>query len=444
MSSMQPTYKVMPVYPEIAKAAHVQGPVLLRVTISRSGDIENLSAINGSTMLWSSAIDTVRQWKYKPYLLNGEPQEVETVVLVNFHLAPDGTTKVDLVPDPIRVSAGVISSLSIYKVNPVYPPDAKAAGIQGAVVLRAMLGKDGSVEALQVVSGPPALTPSALDAVKQWTYKPYMLNGQPVEVETTITVNYTLADPSTPQGQGTPNGSSSVASDYNGLPLKKIGGPVSTPMVIYQVEPQFSQEARQAKFMGVVLLNLIVDQNGLPQNVHVLRGVGMGLDMKAIEAVKQYRFKPAMENGKPVAVALNIEVNFQIFDKPPVLPAATAAANSFTGTAGTTGNPTPTTTNPDLVLKKIGGGVSTPIVIHSVSPEYTPEARKAKIEGIVLVNLIVDQRGLPQNVYVVRGIDVGLDEKAVEAVRQYRFKPAMEDGKPVRAELNVEVNFKFF
>jgi len=65
--------------------------------------------------------------------------------------------------------------------------------------------------------------------------------------------------------------------------------------------------------MGVVTVSLIVDQHGLPQNVKVLRGVGMGLDEKAVEAVKTYRFKPATENGKPVAVYLNVEVNFEIF-----------------------------------------------------------------------------------------------------------------------------------
>ena len=83
--------------------------------------------------------------------------------------------------------------------------------------------------------------------------------------------------------------------------------------MIWQVDPEFSEEARKAKFMGVVMVNLIVDSHGLPQNVHVTRGVGMGLDQKAVEAVKQYRFKPAMEGGKPVAVELNVEVSFQIF-----------------------------------------------------------------------------------------------------------------------------------
>jgi protein TonB len=95
--------------------------------------------------------------------------------------------------------------------------------------------------------------------------------------------------------------------------LRKVGGGVSSPVVIFQVEPEFSEEARKAKFMGIVTVNLIVDTQGRPQNVHVLRGAGMGLDDKAVAAVRQYRFKPAMEGGKPVPVELNVEVNFQIF-----------------------------------------------------------------------------------------------------------------------------------
>jgi protein TonB len=95
--------------------------------------------------------------------------------------------------------------------------------------------------------------------------------------------------------------------------VRQIGGGVSAPSLIYSVDPEFSEEARKAKFMGVVTVNLIVDQQGRPQNVRVTHGAGMGLDEKAIEAVKQYKFKPAMEAGKPVAVMMNVEVNFQIF-----------------------------------------------------------------------------------------------------------------------------------
>ena len=94
---------------------------------------------------------------------------------------------------------------------------------------------------------------------------------------------------------------------------RRVGGGVSAPEVIFQVEPEFSEEARKAKVAGNVLVALWVGVDGLPTHVRVLRGVGMGLDEKAIEAVKQYRFRPGMENGKPVMTEVNIEVNFQIF-----------------------------------------------------------------------------------------------------------------------------------
>ena len=114
-------------------------------------------------------------------------------------------------------------------------------------------------------------------------------------------------------GQGNGSGLGPGTGGGYGGGLMKIGGGVSEPVLTYKVDPEFSEEARKAKFMGVVTVNLVVDQNGNPQNVHLVRGVGMGLDEKAIEAVKQYKFKPARFNGKPVAVQLNVEVNFQIF-----------------------------------------------------------------------------------------------------------------------------------
>jgi periplasmic protein TonB len=96
-------------------------------------------------------------------------------------------------PQRVRVSAGVTSGLLIRKVNPVYPPLARQARISGTVVLRAVISKDGSIENLQLVSGHPMLAPAAIDAVKQWKYKPYLLNGEPVEVDTEVQVNFTLA-----------------------------------------------------------------------------------------------------------------------------------------------------------------------------------------------------------------------------------------------------------
>ena len=94
--------------------------------------------------------------------------------------------------------------------------------------------------------------------------------------------------------------------------LRHVGGSVSMPEVIYSVDPEFSEEARKAKVSGDVTVYLWVDEHGNPTHVRVIRGIGMGLDEKAVEAVKQYRFKPAMENGRPVKVEMYVVVNFQI------------------------------------------------------------------------------------------------------------------------------------
>src|ERR1700686_2925056 len=96
-------------------------------------------------------------------------------------------------PQRVRVSQGVTQGLLIRKVQPNYPPLARQARIQGSVLLQAEISKDGTIQNLQLVSGHPMLVQSALDAVKQWKYKPYILNGEPVEVETQITVNFTLS-----------------------------------------------------------------------------------------------------------------------------------------------------------------------------------------------------------------------------------------------------------
>jgi len=96
-------------------------------------------------------------------------------------------------PTRVRVSSGVVSGLLLRKVQPTYPPLARAARIQGVVILQAQISKDGNIENLQLISGHPMLAPAAIEAVKQWKYKPYLLNGEPVEVETQVQVNFSLA-----------------------------------------------------------------------------------------------------------------------------------------------------------------------------------------------------------------------------------------------------------
>jgi len=96
-------------------------------------------------------------------------------------------------PQRVRVSLGVSQGLLIKKVQPNYPPLARQARIQGTVLLQAEISKDGAIENLRLISGHPMLAPAAIEAVKQWRYKPYMLNGEPVAVETQVQVNFTLS-----------------------------------------------------------------------------------------------------------------------------------------------------------------------------------------------------------------------------------------------------------
>jgi protein TonB len=93
----------------------------------------------------------------------------------------------------------------------------------------------------------------------------------------------------------------------------RVGGGVSAPRLLYGPDPEFSEEARKAKYQGTVVLWMIVGTDGRTHEIRVQRSLGMGLDEKAIEAVRVWRFEPARKNGQPVAVQVNVEVNFQLY-----------------------------------------------------------------------------------------------------------------------------------
>ncbi|HEY1984391.1 MAG TPA: energy transducer TonB [Terracidiphilus sp.] len=115
-------------------------------------------------------------------------------------------------------------------------------------------------------------------------------------------------------GSGNGNGFGPGSGGNTGGGLFRIGGGVSAPVPIISPEAEFSDEARRAKYQGVCLVSLIVDAQGNPQNPRVIRALGMGLDEKALEAVRRYKFKPALKEGKtPVPVMITIEVNFRLY-----------------------------------------------------------------------------------------------------------------------------------
>jgi TonB family protein len=92
----------------------------------------------------------------------------------------------------------------------------------------------------------------------------------------------------------------------------RVGGGVSAPLAIFDPDPEYSDEARQAKFQGTVMLSVVVGTDGRPREIRVQRSLGMGLDEKAVAAVRGWKFRPGMKDGVPAAVQINIEVVFRL------------------------------------------------------------------------------------------------------------------------------------
>ena len=114
-------------------------------------------------------------------------------------------------------------------------------------------------------------------------------------------------------GVGTGPGVGEGRGGGTGGGIFRVGGGVSAPRGVYTPDPEYSEEARKAKYQGTCVLWLIVGPDGKPRDIRVARNLGMGLDEKAIEAVKNWRFEPAMKDGKPVAVQINVEVSFRLY-----------------------------------------------------------------------------------------------------------------------------------
>jgi TonB family protein len=206
--------KAPPEYPALARKARLEGTVLIMVKVSKTGDVEDIQLISGHPILATAAVAAVKQWKYRPYLMQDLPVPFETRVSLSFVLPPESGTQSNIsggvppgqsagtadiggtegvVPGQwVRVSAGVESGMIVKKVQPVYPQNAKHAHIQGIVTLNAQIDKQGDVVKLDLISGHPELVTAAMDAVKQWKYRPFLLNGEPRDVETQVQVSFVL------------------------------------------------------------------------------------------------------------------------------------------------------------------------------------------------------------------------------------------------------------
>ena len=188
--------------------------MVIHLVISTLGDVISAEPASGNPILAKAAAAAMLQWKFQPYIHNGQAVQIGYKMPYNFAIgdrvfdrpdpdakptsqeatAPTTASDTAAVVKPIKVSQGVSQALLLHQVVPVYPDLARQRGLQGTVALRAIIGTDGRVRDVHPVSGPTVFYEAAIGAVQQWRYKPYEFQGKPVEVETTINVNFRIGN----------------------------------------------------------------------------------------------------------------------------------------------------------------------------------------------------------------------------------------------------------
>jgi protein TonB len=269
----------------------------------------------------------------------------------------------------------------IKQVEPIYPEEARKAGIEGMVTLEATTDKYGRVQRVKVLNSIPELDQAALDAVKQWIYEPMIIDGKPWGVTFTVTCKFRLDEP-----------------------VRAVGD-VKPPKLIKEVKPIYPEAARKAGIEGVVIIEATTDVYGRVINTKILRSILL-LDQAAIDAVKQWIYEPMIIDGEPRGVMFTVTCKFKL-DKP----------------------------------VRAVGDIEPPKLIKKVDPIYPEEARKAEIEGVVILEATTDKYGRVQRVKILRSIPE-LDQAAMDAVKQWVYEPKIIDEKPRGVIFTVTVVFK--
>lgn len=180
--------------------------------------------------------------------------------------------------------------------DPPYSKEAREKRLEGSVELKVVIGADGNVKDLSVTSGDPVLGAAAVDAVRQWTFEPKRVNGQAVEAEVKVRVDFHL--------------STTGRTSCNGMGCGNAEGDASAT-VISQVAPIYPAKAKKKHIEGQVLLQARIGVDGKIQDLSVISG-NPELTQAAIDAVRQWRYRPTLKDGTPVEVTTKITVTFTL------------------------------------------------------------------------------------------------------------------------------------
>jgi len=200
--------RVDPIPPDTAGTDILDGDVILAITIRTDGTVKVDRVAHGLPMLAAAAIHAASQWLYEPGRHNGVATPVETIIAFHFKNRSVGDPVVPprqgavtmsapprTAPPPppqgvVRISAGVMATMLQKRVDPVYPRNSVAPDAQGNITMLVTVDRTGAVRDAEVVSGPFRFRDAAIDAVKQWRYRPYLIEGEPAEVQTVVILNF--------------------------------------------------------------------------------------------------------------------------------------------------------------------------------------------------------------------------------------------------------------
>jgi len=213
------------------------------------------------------------------------------------------------------------------------------------------------------------------------------------------------------------------------------GPGIVAPLILERAQALYptGSDAAADAVEGESTLSLVVGADGTPTKIQVVHSHGAAFDAAATDAIKKSRFQPGTIDGTPVPVRVYARTRF-FDDMRPAFPRIflrTGPAAGFSQFAP----------NSPIRLRQ---GDTPPKLVTSTDAEFSDEARRQGIQGVVMVSLLVNEEGVPIDLSITKGMGHGLDEKALEAVSQYRFKPAMRGGVPVEARIAVEVSFRLY
>jgi TonB family protein len=214
---------------------------------------------------------------------------------------------------------------------------------------------------------------------------------------------------------------------------------ILTGRLIHEVDPKYPEEARKNKTQGSVVLEATIEKNGNITDLSIISG-DLVLADAAVDAVRGWAFEPYTASGHPIQIRQKLKFNFVAGETighldvqlaPPTLAKGSLTSVRWEGSPGET-------------VYSVGHGVTSPRVIYAPDPAYSEAARKGKYQGTCLLSLIVGPDGRPRDTAVIRALGMGLDEKAVNIVNQWKFQPGTKDGNPVAVYVVIEVAFHLY